>query len=57
MKTVTKRSITATSVLALAATIQWVSGVPFARSPQEATFLLIAVIFSAWAAAYPGFSE
>lgn len=57
MKTFIKRALAFAFTLALAAIVQWVSGVPFTRSPEEAHFLLIAIIFSAWAAAYPGFSE
>lgn len=57
MKISTKRSIAAASAFVLAAAFQWVSGMPFERSPGEAYFLLMALIFSAWMAAYPGFSE
>jgi hypothetical protein len=57
MKTFIKRALAFAFTLALAATVQWVSGVPFTRSPGEEQFLLIALSTSVLMAAYPGLSE
>jgi ABC-type branched-subunit amino acid transport system permease subunit len=47
----------AAAVMAVAAGLQWVSGLPFTRCPEEAVFAMFTLAFAGLAATFPGLYE
>lgn len=57
MKPYAKRITAFVTTVAIGASLQWISGIPFQRSPDEAAFAFAIVFGGALMTTYPGFSE
>lgn len=53
MKIIHKRVLIVVVTLLVAIAVQWLSGVPFQRSPEEATFAVFALLFAMLFGTYP----